>query len=242
MAIVERTSAKREKRKEGKMDECKIDTKTCEETSVATAGTASPKKGEGKMDENKMDIEKLPVVTAKMVSPKMEKDESRKTGEWSGSGSSERSDKTLVTTAGPALLWTMKEDERQNVKEDKTYRGKVRASEEVVTSTSLPTSRSSLKSLSERRDNRNAERTTFLTIYETEEESDYDEGAVKTDVDEPGNQKRKQEDAYGSNDDTYFSIPITEELCSSSNSDTKSVYFTVPSATGNDQTNNTRVH
>lgn len=122
------------------------------------------------------------------------------------------------------------------------FAGKIRASEESDTSALLLTSRSSSISSSQRTDNRNDQQTTFLTIFETETKSDYDEKDENESVAENGSQKGKEKDAAeNTNDHMELLISRAEEICDSLKSD-KSVYFTVPSAIGNNQTNKTRVH
>uniref|UniRef100_A0A0R3RNU1 Uncharacterized protein n=1 Tax=Elaeophora elaphi TaxID=1147741 RepID=A0A0R3RNU1_9BILA len=99
---------------------------------------------------------------------------------------------------------------------------------------SVSTTSSSTSFLEEiQRSNRIAEQTTFLTIYEPEERDE------KVEVDEQKNDKGKQKDA-DDGECLYFSIRSTKEICNRSNSDDKSVYFTIPSATGNDRT--THIH
>lgn len=88
------------------------------------------------------------------------------------------------------------------------------------------------------RNNSIAEQTTFLTIYETEEEGNGDENDQEMEVDEKESYKGKQTDADNDNDkdndeSVYFSIRTTREMHNRQNSDDKSVYFSTPSTTEN---------
>lgn len=97
----------------------------------------------------------------------------------------------------------------------------------------------SSKSLLEERKKKIAEQTTFLTIYETEEEEkDYDKNNEKIKMNDMVKQKNANDNNNGDNDDefTYFSIRSTKETVNDQNSDDKSIYFTIPLTTTNDRT------